>query len=205
MINSYFNKIYCVNLDSRTDKWNTCVEEFKKNDLIVERVSAVDGKTLPPRGKLLPGELGCSASHANILRDVIKNGYDRVLILEDDVEFVPHVQIQFMEKIDSVPANWDMLYLGGNHIDDPVPLNRWAAKIRKTYTTSHYGITLEMAKIIVDHIEQSPLQVDVLYTHYQQKKSCYTFMPALAWQRACHSDIHNTFVDYTSRMKPKGL
>lgn len=205
MINSFFDKIYCVNLDQRTDKWEVCSKIFSDEGLVVERFSAVDGKQLPARGRLLPGELGCSASHANILRDMIKNNYSKILVLEDDVEFVKHVQAVFMEKHESIPDDWDMLYLGGNHIEDPVKLNGWISRIRKTYTTSHYGIKLAMAKKIVDHIEKSPVQVDVLYTQFQRTSNCYVFNPAIAWQRACVSDIHNVFVDYTSRMKPKGI
>ena len=36
----YFDKIYCINLDSRPDRWKECLEEFKKIgiDDIVERL-----------------------------------------------------------------------------------------------------------------------------------------------------------------------
>ena len=49
-LNQYFDKIYCVNLDRRPDKWAEAVEEFKKNNMEVERFAAIDGQTLqmPP-------------------------------------------------------------------------------------------------------------------------------------------------------------
>ena len=45
-INNYFNKIYCVNLDRRQERWKEASDEFKKFSLDVERFSAVDGSKL---------------------------------------------------------------------------------------------------------------------------------------------------------------
>ena len=30
MLKKYFDKIYCINLDRRTDKWSECESEFDK-------------------------------------------------------------------------------------------------------------------------------------------------------------------------------
>ena len=52
----YFDKIYCINLDSRPDRWKECLEEFKKIgiDDIVERF---------PAAELTPGIAGCTKSN----------------------------------------------------------------------------------------------------------------------------------------------
>lgn len=205
-INDYFDHIYCVNLDTRTDKWNVCQAEFAKHELTVERWSGAVGSELPRHPTLMPGEVGCLKSHEMILRDMIDKGYKRVLVLEDDVEFVPNVQSRFSDVISLIPNEWDMLYLGGSHLNKPTPINHAIAKISRTYTTSSYGITAELAKEIISKFNNTqPHQVDVLYSHLHTTKKCYSFVPSLAWQRAGHSDIHNTHVDYTSFMKPKGL
>lgn len=205
-INEYFDHIYCVNLDTRSDKWSICMSEFDRHKLIVQRWSAVDGKTLPRHPKLMPGEVGCLKSHEMILRDIIENGYKRVLVLEDDVEFVPNLQHRFADAVSRIPAHWDMLYLGGSHLNKPQPINNSIARISRTYTTSSYGITLELATEILSRFDNvQPHQVDVVYSHLHPIKQCYSFVPALAWQRAGHSDIHNTYVDYTEFMKPKDL
>ena len=45
-LNLYFDKIYCINLDRRDDRWEECIVEFNKHNLIVERYKAFDGKDL---------------------------------------------------------------------------------------------------------------------------------------------------------------
>lgn len=205
-INEYFDHIYCVNLDARTDKWLICNVEFDKHELVVQRWPAAVGTALPRHPKLMPGEVGCLKSHEMILRDIIEQKYKRVLVLEDDVEFVPNVQNRFSDVVDMIPERWDMLYLGGSHLNEPKPINHAVARISRTYTTSSYGITLELAQEIISRFDNvQPHQVDVLYSHLHPTKQCYSFVPSLAWQRAGHSDIHNIHVDYTGFMKPKDL
>ena len=46
-LNNYFDKIICINLDRRPDRWREAQEQFKKAGITVERFSAVDGN---PRG-----------------------------------------------------------------------------------------------------------------------------------------------------------
>ena len=41
-INTYFDKIFIINLDKRTDRWNTIVENLKQNNIYnYERISAI--------------------------------------------------------------------------------------------------------------------------------------------------------------------
>ena len=42
-LNDFFEKIYCINLNRRMDRYKECVEEFKKINANVERFSAIDG------------------------------------------------------------------------------------------------------------------------------------------------------------------
>lgn len=201
MINSYFDHIYCINLPGRTDKWEQCLVEFEKHKLTVERFSAINGNDLPKHEVLTPGELGCSMSHAAILKDISEKGYKRSLILEDDVEFIPNLNDYFAENVRFVPDDWMMLYFGGNHLNVPVPINKAISKISKTYTTSHYGITHSMANAIYKRVETTNVQVDVLYTQFQPGSQSFVFSPAIAWQRPCISDIQGTWTDYTPHMK----
>ena len=48
MINDYFDKIYCINLDRRRDKWLDVQKEFIKHSLVVDRFSAVDMQSAGP-------------------------------------------------------------------------------------------------------------------------------------------------------------
>lgn len=202
-INEYFDKIFCVNLDRRADKWELSKAEFEKIGINVERFSAVDGSTItvPAGAKITAGEIGCSLSHTTILKRMLDEGWNRILILEDDVEFMDGANQFFSQWIGQVPADWDMLYLGGNHISEPAPISQNVARIIRTYTTSHYGITRSMAQQVISEVEKFNSQIDVTYTEFQKTHKCFVFKPVLAWQKAGFSDIQNAFMDYTKIMK----
>jgi GR25 family glycosyltransferase involved in LPS biosynthesis len=201
--NQYFNRVFCVNLDRRTDRWSMCLPEFEKACLTVERFSAVDGSRLPivANQKINRAEVGCSLSHAAILKKMVAADWEKILILEDDVEFSPNAASHFSQWISQVPRDWDMLYLGGNHISNPTPVTPHVSRVVKTYTTSHYAITRKMARLAINKIEQLHSQVDVVYSQFQRTHKCYAFTPSLAWQKPGYSDIQGKIMNY-KRMKP---
>ena len=111
----YFDKIYCINLDTRIDRWQECLSEFKKigieND--VERFSAI---------KMSPGIAGCTKSHYEIIKTAKENKYKNVLVLEDDVSFTEEFFYDVLEKAFSQMKkqnlDYEMFYLGGNLQED---------------------------------------------------------------------------------------
>ena len=49
---NFFDKIYCINLEERTDRWEECLSEFKKYGIEnVERIKAVkiDEESIPSK------------------------------------------------------------------------------------------------------------------------------------------------------------
>lgn len=202
-INDFFDKIYCINLDRRPDKWLKSFEEFSKNNLIVDRVSAIDGNNLG-KTRINPWELGCFQSHILVLRDMIKNGYEKILVLEDDIEFMSDVQTYFVNNAGLIPTNWQMLYFGGNHINPPIPINSVISKITRTYTTASYGITKNTAQGLINRAEKrstGQTQIDVMYSEIHHSSNCYTFSPKIAWQRPGWSDVQNGEQDYSHIIK----
>jgi GR25 family glycosyltransferase involved in LPS biosynthesis len=75
------------------------------------------------------GAWGCYKAHLRILEDCLSNEISSVLILEDDAVFVEG----FTEKVQAfwkyLPEDWEMLYLGGQHIQEklglPRKINEW--------------------------------------------------------------------------------
>tara|TARA_R110002051_G_scaffold325707_1_gene430352 strand:+ start:5588 stop:6367 length:780 start_codon:yes stop_codon:yes gene_type:complete len=164
ILQTTFEKIYCINLDSRPDKWAVVQKEFEKWGIldIVERFPAI--AVYNSAG--LTTASGCAQSHLQIIRDAKKDKLDNVLILEDDVEFI-NFCIDYKNKkprkiIQSDPREilalglsevkkieWDFLYLGYN-----VKLPQFCNK-----------------KILSDHLFQSTLQ---LTTHaYAIRNTAY--------------------------------
>ena len=77
------DKIFYINLDKRQDRYNEINEELARMNLLdmVERFSAIE---VPPP----MGILGCGKSHLAVLKLAKERGYKRILILEDDFQFL---------------------------------------------------------------------------------------------------------------------
>lgn len=189
-ISSYFDKIFCINLNRRPERWEDCVREIDKFGLSnVERFPAIDGITLP-FPPLYQGNAGCVASHRAILDLIVKNGWNRTLILEDDFKIVrDDFHALFAHLIQFVPDDWDMLYLGGHYACPPrCRINQHLIRHAGMKTTSSYGITREFAAKVAPHITGSG-PIDDLYCGHHAGNNCYIFQPRMITQREGYSDL----------------
>jgi GR25 family glycosyltransferase involved in LPS biosynthesis len=205
LLKEYFDHIYCINLDRRPDKWKNCLLEFEKHDIVVERITAIDGN---PNNEIKneikepyvykPGIIGCALSHLKIVKDALENNYKNILILEDDIVFEEEVNYKFSEYINKIPLDWQLLYFGGNHLGEHfTEINDNVFKITNTYTTHCIGMKNEFFKKFIARVELSiDYPIDVIYAELQKSNSAYCFKPHLAWQRKGFSDIDNAYVDY---------
>ena len=120
------SKKYLINLDSRTDRLENANKEFKKISWSFNRYSAILGKNIKnfPSYGLKYGEIGCIASHFDIIRkECLAKSDVPIIIVEDDIQFSDY----FLEKITFLEDNfkfidWDILYLGGYyHLPENIP------------------------------------------------------------------------------------
>jgi len=200
-INSYFQHIFCINLDRRKDRWRMCQKEFQKHKIYdVKRISAVDGRDIKEDTSYKhKAQMGCSLSHAKVLEEMIKQKWNTILILEDDLLFVDNFYELFSESASLIPE-FDMLYFGGSDRKAPEKINGIISKVTCTATTHAYAITLPFAKRILPEIRKLKKPVDDLYIDYQKKNRCYIFKPHLIKQRPDYSDIEMKQIDYTGMM-----
>ena len=197
-INNYFDKIFIINLDKRTDRWQECLNQFEKHNITnFERFSAVDGSIINNISKLLPGEYACILSHINVVKLAKERKYKRVLILEDDAELHDDFSEMFKEYVKQVPDNYDMLYLGGNHQGGFQMINTNLAIIPHTFALHAYSVQEHLYDTLISLGENNiNLAIDVTFTHPQKVGNSYVFRPHLAWQRNSFSDIQGGVVYY---------
>ncbi len=127
-VRDYFDRVTVINLQRRSDRWKRFCQSIGGIDWPFgqpQRVPAVDGDavTVPIWWKQGGGAWGCLMSHARILEDCIRDGVERVLILEDDVVFVRDFSDRAKCFLENVPSGWDQIYFGGQHLRDPIPYN----------------------------------------------------------------------------------
>lgn len=210
MINDLFDKIYCINLDRRTDRWEQCVELFKKYNLTVERFSAFDGENLNlGYGKTYDCELAGTISHSMVINDIRKNGYNNALILEDDVEFSENFIEQCETSLKELPPNWDILFFGGNHTGGYEGYSSSLIRVFKTFALHCYAVNYQATEQIYENMlrfigntlcSNKKLEPSVAADFYMAKlhphMNVFSVFPNIAWQRESYSDLQREIVDY---------
>jgi GR25 family glycosyltransferase involved in LPS biosynthesis len=201
-LNDYFDKIYCINLDDRKDRWESCQTKFNNYKLNVERISAIKGSDLnldwPPEIK--EGAVGCSLSHLFAMKMAKHLNLNNYLVLEDDIEFDENFNEKFSEIYNNqVPNNWDMLYLGGQHFHG-MNLQQIAENVFKceyTLTTHSFAVKNTVYDLFIDKLIDITKPCDVHFAQSHRTINAYVIVPHLTWQGESYSDVQNANVDYT--------
>lgn len=77
MLYDTFDKIVCINLKERTDKYDSVKKIFRKLTIPVNFFFADKNPT--------SGRIGCFESHVTVIKECYNNGGNSILIFEDDV------------------------------------------------------------------------------------------------------------------------
>lgn len=185
---------YCINMKSRTDRWNSVAKEFKKIGISPIKFDAIENKENPVSG--------CRASHLAILEEARKKS-ENVFIFEDDAQFIDE-NIAYMSGIleDLSNVEWDMFYLGGNLLRPAYQISKHLARLSHCYSTHSYAVNknfLERLVFIIENNQQFP--IDVVYGDYIVPSfKCYISIPMLCIQGESYSDILKKNVDYSIPM-----
>ncbi len=190
-INELFPWKVCINLDRRADRWRRMQARFQRHEIRgVRRFSALDGAKLrpPPQWRFSAGAYGCLLSHVQVVREARARGMSRVFVFEDDVIFPEDFQARFNLCITQLPADWDMVFFGVLHLEDPIGVADNVVRIRKAYSTYAYALnhTVYDDFLALNNSAENPL--DKNHFGLQARFNCYCFAPHLAWVEADYSD-----------------
>ena len=104
---SYFDAIFCLNLDDDTVRWQQMRDRFAVLDIDwrVERFPAI----ATPSNH----HFGCAQSWRQMVATAEARGYDHVLIFEDDAIFLDDTRTVLRTAIDELAGiEWDLCFLG---------------------------------------------------------------------------------------------
>lgn len=124
-MNNAFERVYCVNLGRRKDRWQGFLERLAAIDggwpfAQPQRYTAIDGKrcNCPSWFTGGGGAWGCYRSHLRIIERCLNEGVNSVLLLEDDATFCEDFCDTWERYYGpQLPQDWGMLYLGGQHLN----------------------------------------------------------------------------------------
>lgn len=194
----YFEAIFCINLDSRPDRWKNVQKEFDKIG-IKDKVMRLPGVVyVDLNGKILPA-IGCHISHASCIHTAKLLQAKNCLIFEDDVQFLPNfldVVPQAIKELDAI--GWDMFYLGANLERPCYQVTDHLSKLTFAYSTHAYAINGLMFDMIQDiNADPRTTHNDVTITEtIIPNYNCYICSPMVAIQSPSYSDIEKKDVSY---------
>lgn len=176
---SFVDQSYCINLDTRPDRWKDISSEFRHLG-IFDSVSRMSG--IPDKHR----ELGCLKAHLQCVQDAIENNHENILIMEDDVSFLPFNNGILKEIVNFLRTDhtWDLFYLGG-YVNYP------AKFVRKNIFKSHIycAHAYIVNRRIFTHIMSATPPIDNWYA--KGDLTTYGIYPLYAIQKGSYSDIRN--------------
>jgi GR25 family glycosyltransferase involved in LPS biosynthesis len=200
------NKIFYINLDKRPDRREEIETELKTRFLYekAERFTGILSE---------PGIYGCTMSHICLLRKMIENDWDTMMVFEDDAQLLTDrksidTHINIFLKDDKL----DILCIG-NSCGNNEPYNELMNRCFNTQTTSCYVIKKKFVKTLLDCYFGDPTEsmtfpadsqelgrhigyIDCSWFPLQQTH--YFMMPKIrqVLQRPSYSDITHKNEDY---------
>jgi glycosyl transferase family 25 len=209
LMNNYFDKIFCINLDRRTDRWDNVSKLFERNGLVIEKHSAFDGKkelTLPYPSS---AELAGTISHRDVILKAKELGLKNVLVFEDDVEFEDNINEKFNIIKNYIPNDWDMIYFGGNHVGGLIQVNEYFFRCLRTYALHMYAVNEKCYDLLIKYLSDKikwvlegkqslkpSVAADYFIGDLHYIINCYSIKPRLAWQKEGYSDIQEEVINY---------
>jgi GR25 family glycosyltransferase involved in LPS biosynthesis len=196
----FFEEIYCINLDHRTDRWERVQKEFDSVGVLskVQRFSAI---------KHPDGRLGLIKSNLEILKIAKEKGLNNVLIFEDDVHFLNDTVGILTKAIEQLgKLDWWLLYLGANTHEPLQPFVRSKPNILvlknafATHSVAHSKNTYDFFIRKFEGMEKVEFQdtLDVWFAgNFQRKNLCFVVNPIITTQFDSYSDIEKKVVNYS--------
>jgi len=202
-----FDRIVCINLPTRQDRWNAALHEFAKMNLRnVQRFRAIKHKR---------GIRGCTMSHVQVVQQAQEDGLKNLLILEDDVKFICQDQRLIKEALKELSeVRWDMFYLGSSSNSNFRKFSKYLLKPTSGVKATHaYALNSSVFQQIIDHkwvwqipdwesLDDNSLRLaehidkfyrDILIPNCR----CFHINPIQAVQRKSYSDVQNKVMDYS--------
>jgi hypothetical protein len=187
----YFDLKICLNHPNATERWGSCLDEFRRVNLR----NVVRFEALPSIGP----HQSFNRSVRTILEYFMRSPYQRLLLLEDDVTFVrPEIAD---EAVKQLPDDWDILYLGANIMhptgQKPTPYSAHLCRVYDAWTTHAIAFNKKVVNFI---LQNQPGLSEAMFDYWLSgnlsRFNSYIVSPMAAYQRPGKSLIWNTATNY---------
>ncbi|NWG87685.1 MAG: glycosyltransferase family 25 protein [Hydrogenophilaceae bacterium] len=210
-LSDYFQRIYIINLPARADRRREMQAQLESIGLggcsVVEFFPAIRPDSAGDFPSI--GACGCFSSHLAVLRNAAHSGFERILILEDDVDFARDFPLRIGSIISQLREQpWGFFY-GGYRMWAPAEDEGRGIVVIPSddaVLTSHFvGFQAPVVGRLATYLEQmlarpagdplgGPMHVDGAYSWF--RRECpdvltLAAVPELGQQRSSRTDIHD--------------
>ncbi len=130
ILENYFDKIFVVSIPRFEERhklmvnnlnglkfdffWGADKKKLDEATLIIDKIyDDAKAKKNQRQGKGLSiGEIACSLSHKMIYEEMIKNNWQKVLVLEDDAKLINNNLHALPNIVTQLPPDWELVYFG---------------------------------------------------------------------------------------------
>ena len=200
LFNQKYDKVVCISLLEREDKYRFMQKQFLKYDIEVEFYRPViqnynsklielyaDKYNLPTQNKILfnkqfPNELGTMNSFYTVVKTALLQGVEKLFVFEDDFQMHKDWDELLPKYFEKLPQDTNVILLY-SYMHQLFPENiRVSSRWIKAYKSwSHIAIGMDklfMAEYI-KQIDKAPCIADVATYNLQEKFNCYIANPVL--------------------------
>jgi GR25 family glycosyltransferase involved in LPS biosynthesis len=119
ILNERFDKVVCINLLERKDKFSAMDKRFKAHDIEVEWFHPVIFGFNPIIAPVLnksgiahfndgyPNEIGAATSHYTVIKTALLQDINKLFVFEDDCAFHNRWDELLPKYLDALPEDWD--------------------------------------------------------------------------------------------------
>ena len=228
-INEYFDHVYVLNLKKRTDRKIAMLQKLGRLGIKAEFVDAVDGSSsqcreeyqayldkdlgnhpleISQQRKMIrsAGAWGYLKTYLGILIDAKKRNYNRILCFDDDAIFHNDFEALFSQRIQILPEDWKLLYLGASQHVRKIPQGLSFPDENKLHfdseepfyfpraTDGSFAIGIDNS--VFDHLLHEVLRMDCAFDSGPLRavnkiypKKCFVLNPNLVIADVSESDI----------------
>jgi len=150
MLHKKVDKVYGINLPSSVERRENLERECYKIGTQFKLVPAIDGVAenvawyetgyAKDVHGWTQGAAGLVYTTINIIEEAKRSGYEKILILEDDIVFTPNVTEVFNQCIDELPDNWELFHLAAQHFVTPQRCGRSLLGLRGAWSCQAYAV-----------------------------------------------------------------
>lgn len=183
-VNDVFDKVVCLTLDRREERWQQTLQRCKREGINVEKFIGIDGKELEVIQEFeqfrayvdsgrhwsiisRPGQYAIVKSYIKLFELLLKEKHKKILLLQDDVTFHKYFQQMFDDLSFRLPK-WDMWYLGATRYNIEPPKNGTMRIERAQNCDGLFAVAVNGEFI--------PRILDVLYSMYYPADSSINFV-----------------------------